>query len=160
MHTLPAWHQGTETVLQMVDPPTSHTAQCLDELSQCGGLRTEEGSHCPACRLLPVASSFTQPILTERADPSDVTGAGRQGLMQFLKKESQGKEQQGSVGRSYTVLREEALHQAGGQALAADSLRLFRKQLGLWPVWRGSQRQDRCRGRNSLPGRSLSITEL
>lgn len=79
-------------------------------------------------------------MLTERADSLDGTGVGKQGLMQFLKKESQGKEQQGSVRKTYTVLRKEALHRAGGQAPAAASLCFFGKKLGLWPGWQGSQR--------------------
>ena len=46
-----------------------------------------------------------------------------------------------------------------GQDTAAASLGFVWKKLGLWPVWQGSQCQDRCRGRSTLLARPASITE-
>lgn len=54
---------------------------------------------------------------------------GKQGLIQFLRKESQAKEQQGPVRRTYAV-HQEALHQAGGQAAAVDRSALLRQEAG------------------------------
>lgn len=63
------------------------------------------------------------------------------------------------VCETYAVLKEESLLKACGQDTAAASLGFFWKKLGLWPVWQGSQCQDRCRGRSTLLARPASITE-